>query len=366
MTQSEAPKTENSRWPRSARRQAAGKAAAALTHAACVMIILLAFVKKDSPNAASTPWDMRSLPAAEATARGERSDAVGNDEALSAQAKRGAATGKVGGETESEARKPPDARQSRLMDRLVAAYPDFLKSHEDGFIVWRDGNRTPFDDGVEKDAKARLEKADLEDQFVPPYPLGPLLDDPPKDYDPGRARNVAFFKKIYGDCKKGEVEKRLVDVVWLPKNWGKTVRITSVNGVAEKLKLVSEELDALSEDYMKYLKPVAGTYNCRAVSQTDRSSAHSYGIAIDINAKQGDYWQWGKPDRSGAYAYKNRIPWQIVAIFEKHGFIWGGKWHHFDTFHFEYRPELIAAPDAEEPAPAGLAPMPEKQIRILD
>ena len=26
---------------------------------------------------------------------------------------------------------------------------------------------------------------------------------------------------------------------------------------------------------------------------------------------------------------------------EKHGFIWGGRWYHYDTMHFEYRPELL-------------------------
>ena len=31
----------------------------------------------------------------------------------------------------------------------------------------------------------------------------------------------------------------------------------------------------------------------------------------------------------------------IVEIFERHGFIWGGKWYHYDTMHFEYRPELL-------------------------
>ncbi|WP_265937085.1 M15 family metallopeptidase [Aliarcobacter butzleri] len=28
-------------------------------------------------------------------------------------------------------------------------------------------------------------------------------------------------------------------------------------------------------------------------------------------------------------------------MFEKYGFIWGGRWYHFDTMHFEYRPELL-------------------------
>jgi hypothetical protein len=32
---------------------------------------------------------------------------------------------------------------------------------------------------------------------------------------------------------------------------------------------------------------------------------------------------------------------KIVDVFEKHGFIWGGKWYHYDTMHFEYRPELL-------------------------
>ncbi|NUM57423.1 MAG: M15 family metallopeptidase, partial [Bdellovibrionaceae bacterium] len=27
--------------------------------------------------------------------------------------------------------------------------------------------------------------------------------------------------------------------------------------------------------------------------------------------------------------------------FESEGFIWGGKWNHYDTMHFEYRPELF-------------------------
>ena len=33
----------------------------------------------------------------------------------------------------------------------------------------------------------------------------------------------------------------------------------------------------------------------------------------------------------------------IVDVFERNGFIWGGKWYHYDTMHFEYRPELLGA-----------------------
>ena len=50
-----------------------------------------------------------------------------------------------------------------------------------------------------------------------------------------------------------------------------------------------------------------------------------------------------KPGAGSHVTYKNDIPWETVRIFEAHGFIWGGKWYHSDTMHFEYRPELIGA-----------------------
>jgi peptidoglycan LD-endopeptidase CwlK len=51
----------------------------------------------------------------------------------------------------------------------------------------------------------------------------------------------------------------------------------------------------------------------------------------------------------GRIPYRNKVPFEIVSIFEKHGFIWGGKWYHYDTMHFEYRPELFLAA-GERPA----------------
>ena len=87
----------------------------------------------------------------------------------------------------------------------------------------------------------------------------------------------------------------------------------------------------------RYLVPSAGTYNCRPIAGTAQMSAHGYGIAIDLNVAYSDYWRWG-----GTAKYRNRIPAAVVAAFERHGFVWGGKWYHYDTMHFEYRPELIA------------------------
>jgi D-alanyl-D-alanine carboxypeptidase len=163
---------------------------------------------------------------------------------------------------------------------------------------------------------------------------------PDLNVDPGRVCYEPFFAKMYGDCTKGEVEGKLVDAVWLLKHGGKHLRITRVNGVADRLKAISDERDTLPDGCSKYLTPSGGTYNCRVIQGTNRRSVHGNWAAIDINVAWSDYWLNNKPV-GGKYRYKNRIPWDIVEIFEKNGFIWGGKWYHYDTMHFEYRPELL-------------------------
>jgi hypothetical protein len=260
------------------------------------------------------------------------------------------------------------ARAKRLMARLVATYPDHLSGHDDNNLIWRDGTRMGFDDGVEKTFQDRLERPDVEDQFAIPYPLGEMLADPEPDFDPGRFRNEAFFTKMYGDCwRDRQMQRRLVDVVWLPKTGGgRKIKVTPINGVAEKLRHVSDELDEVSPEFLKFLRPIGGTFNCRDIANTSRASAHGFGIAIDLNTAQGDYWENRRPRRGAPeqpLEYRNRIPQEIVAIFEKHGFIWGGKWHHYDTAHFEYRPELLFPEDSSGDT---AVPMPEKQPRNLN
>jgi hypothetical protein len=245
---------------------------------------------------------------------------------------RGALAAESGGDPE---------RNARLLDKLIASYPDFLASHDENTLVWKDGTTMVFDDGKgEKDFDTRLDHPDIEDEFYTPYPVGRTGIPPGVDIDPGRVRYEPFFDKMYGNCTKGQVEGKLVPVVWLPKHGGKKIKITSVNGVNEKLQAVSNELDKLPDSFVKYLTPSGGTYNCRVIAGTTRKSAHGDGIAIDINVGWSDYWRNAHPV-DGKYHYKNRMPWEIVEIFEKHGFIWGGKWYHYDTMHFEYRPELL-------------------------
>jgi hypothetical protein len=228
------------------------------------------------------------------------------------------------------------------LDALVAAYPDHLASHDGKDLVWKDGTRMPVSDGrTGKTFEEMLNSPDIKDQFVYPYPLGPGVKAPGLNEDPGRIRYEAFFVKMYGDCRKGEVAKRLKQVAWMPGRRGGSVSVTTVNGVNDRLAAVVTDLEKLPAGMTQYLVPSAGTYNCRPIANTNRLSVHAFGAAIDINTQFSDYWEWSKGP-GGSAKWRNRIPGEIGEVFERHGFIWGAKWYHFDTMHFEYRPELVS------------------------
>lgn len=228
--------------------------------------------------------------------------------------------------------------------RLIAAYPEHLSHVEAGKLVWRDGTRMGLDDNPRRlGSISWLERPSIADTVRVPYTLGRLTGPLQPGIDAGRARNEAFFTKMYGDCHSGTVDKNLVNVIWLPRKSGQRLRVTRINGVAAKLQQVSNALDKLPPRFNRFLIPAAGAYNCRRIAGSGRTSPHAYGIAIDIATRNADYWAWRKVSSSDEPPppYRNRIPPEIVEIFEQHGFIWGGKWHYFDTMHFEYRPELL-------------------------
>lgn len=227
------------------------------------------------------------------------------------------------------------------LDALVAAYPDHLAGYDARDVIWKDGTRMPISDGrANKTFEQLLDEPDIKDQFAFPYRLGADVTPPAVNEDPGRIRHEKFFVKMYGDCHKGEVTKRLKPVAWMPGRGGGKLSVTAVNGVNERLAAVVKELETLPAAMTKYLVPSAGTYNCRVIKNTRRLSVHAFAAAVDINDKQADYWEFLK-GTGGKFSWRNRVPGAIGEIFERHGFIWGAKWFHVDSMHFEYRPELV-------------------------
>jgi hypothetical protein len=249
------------------------------------------------------------------------------------------ATSQASGADGSYGAKPDNITE--YLTGLVSSYPDTISRYDDEFLILKNGAKYRISDNrTDKTFQELLEKPDIDDMFYAHYPVGTIPKQPEKNIDPGRVRFEPLFVAMYGDCNKNDVVKNLRTIRWLPKHGGGDVAITKINGVDRALEDVSRELDELGDDFIKYLKPTSGTYNCRRIAGSSAKSMHSYAAALDINAKYSTYWRWALNNRSEP-KWQNQIPIQIIRIFEKHGFIWGGYWYHYDTMHFEYRPELL-------------------------
>ena len=228
-----------------------------------------------------------------------------------------------------------------LAKRLILAYPLFLEKYEDNFIYFKDGSKLQFStNNKDLSYEEIIQNSSLENQMSMKYIK---IDEdinyiPKKNEDAGRFRNEEFFKKIYGKNKQ-EIEKNLVKIKWLEKSQNKTLWVTKINGIDKKLEKISSELENLPKKFKKYIINPDGVYKFRKISQTNRISTHSFAIAIDLNKEYSNYWLWDKKGTN--IVYKNQIPLEIVKLFEKYGFIRGGRWYHYDTMHFEYRPELL-------------------------
>lgn len=244
------------------------------------------------------------------------------------------------------------------LQRLQTAYPTAIQSISKEKLIWADGAQLPVQDPPSnKSAEQKLINPSLADQVNNVhYPAGKLTNEQLSKIteDPGRIRYEPFFRKMYGNSED-VVKKNLVVIYWMPKIFGNQypLQITTINGVDQKLKHISEALEKLPPSYHKYLSHPGESYRWRVVENTNRLSPHSFGMTLDINPDYSSYWLWDLKKQGHSISeqtplvYRNEIPWEIVDIFEKYGFIWGGKWHHYDTMHFEYRPELFT-PKKEE------------------
>ncbi|MFC4424923.1 M15 family metallopeptidase [Deinococcus navajonensis] len=224
------------------------------------------------------------------------------------------------------------------VQRLVQAYPAFLKGVEDDQLVWRDGTRMPLTRAKAASYTALLNQPGLLDQLDATYPSCAPVRPPSRNEDPGRVRFEPLFKKMYG-ASPSQVMSSLVSVNW----FGQALKVTSVNGAAQSLERVAQEL-ARQPALLAFVRPSAGTFLWRKVAGTPRLSVHAFGAAIDLNVSRSHYWQWaGYREGQAGITYRNRFPLALVQVFERHGWIWGGRWYHYDTMHFEYRPELTGA-----------------------
>jgi hypothetical protein len=215
----------------------------------------------------------------------------------------------------------------------LACLADHLGGRIDGDALVVGEARFAWDDGKTKTTAERIAAPDLEDMFALGYPTGAIaaVDDP--EADPGRVRHEGLFRAVYG-ADANAVSHALVRVPFA----GHTVSFH--RRAAPALARVDAKLRPLIATHARFFRDLGGTFSARTIAGTDRTSAHAWGIAIDLDPSASDYWR-NAP--AGHRAWKNQVPAAVVDAFESEGFVWGGRWFHYDTMHFEYRPELLDA-----------------------
>ncbi|MDA7848210.1 SH3 domain-containing protein [Sulfurospirillum sp.] len=218
-----------------------------------------------------------------------------------------------------------------IYHNLAKAYPSIEKI-ENNLVYFDDNNTLEYHDYKNKNFQSMLNNPSIKDTFSLKYPAFTNITAIDINFDPGRFRSEKLLKKLYGQ-DENEIRSNLVKVEWLDGNF---IYFNKKQNAALQLKKVITKLKQLPKEYNKYLTNIAGTFKYRYIADTSRLSAHSFGISLDINVKNSNYWKWDKN-----LAFRNKIPKEIVDIFEKYGFIWGGRWYHYDTMHFEYRPEFF-------------------------
>lgn len=247
----------------------------------------------------------------------------------------------------------PDAGPPRGLACLPAWYSGSVLRAPDGgwgfvldggtFLPWQVG---PRDAGLDEDDEGTA-SVDLESIYRVPYVPGPIVPLDASDAgaieDPGRVRIEQLFLSTYGHDRQA-VFASLAKVRFFG------LRYPFHELAAEPLRRVvarlTPEVDR-DPTLRPFLTNIGGTFIWRKIARSKNLSTHAFGIAIDLNVDRAHYWRWQR--RGEPLRWQNRIPQVVVDAFEAEGFIWGGRWVHYDTMHFEYRPELLS-PDCREPS----------------
>jgi len=192
-----------------------------------------------------------------------------------------------------------------------------------------------------------LDNADSFDPLLYPYSLSPLRAPTPGAGEPVYSRDL--LRNAFGHTEE-QIRKKGVSARFL----GHKVFVNAF--CLESLKAVEEDIRSVATvnpEVARWIDEIDVAYSFidKTVAGSRGRSHHAWGMAIDLvpTSYRGKhvYWRWSRVFNREDWS---RIPveerWSppqaVISAFERHGFVWGGKWYRFDTIHFEYRPEILA------------------------
>jgi len=251
----------------------------------------------------------------------------------------------------SGAKSAPDSTKGVDDVRIRAfqgAYGPLIDSvyYAEGDVVFMMAGRPiHFQDGRML-AEDRLEAVERFDPIFYPYPLEPLVDPRPRTDPP--TYSTDYLEALFGTTET-EIRRHCRSISFL----GHDMFLNTL--VLEPLREVEREIRAAAAadaEVAEWIEDLEVTYSFifRDIADSRTRSLHGFGLAVDlVPSSYGGrqvYWRWSRVlDREGWYRIPLTQRWSppqaVIMAFEHNGFVWGGKWSHFDTIHFEYRPEII-------------------------
>jgi hypothetical protein len=195
----------------------------------------------------------------------------------------------------------------------------------------------------------RLKQAEECDPIFYSYPLGPLSAPPPPPPDQLPRYCSDVMESLWGSTET-EIREHGRSVTFLGHRMFVNEIVVAALAAAERDIRATAAADP---EVAAWVDDMSITYSfiSREIAGSSTPSQHAFGLAVDLVPRSYGgrhvYWRWSRAlDRAGW----SRIPlerrWSppasVVRTFERHGFVWGGKWARFDAIHFEYRPEILA------------------------
>ncbi len=249
-----------------------------------------------------------------------------------------------------------DAYPERV-DGYVRRNGDWALSVDGTWFYWSDGRLLPDDMREYRDEFAAMRFYEYRvGEHQPPEIPEELAETLRERAEEGKreplwlttGRHQEFYESLYGFDNARDADRVMQRTSFL----GRTTRVHPM--VVEPLEEVESDIrDAMQDSaevvrFVDNLATVSGYY-WRDIFGSISRSYHAYGIAVDLLPRRYDgfgFWRWAQ--QSGIEEWwslsreqRHSVPEAVIDAFERHGFVWGGKWIGFDPVHFEYRPEVI-------------------------
>lgn len=232
---------------------------------------------------------------------------------------------------------------------FIRAYEPLIDSvtYRNEDLVFTVGGRAiHFEDGRML-AEGRLDRRDRCDPIFYRYPLG--LPSEPAAPSNDRVSFCSDLQEALWGRTEVQIRQHGRSTTFLGQ------RMFLNERMAEALALVERDVLALApsdESVAAWVDGIDITYSFidRGIAGTRTRSQHAWGLAVDLVPSSYDglqvYWRWTRAwNPRGWHEVPLEQRWSppapVIEIFEEHGFLWGGKWAHFDNIHFEYRPEIL-------------------------